>query len=315
MKKYSFLWILLLAAMLMLSACGKEETTPPTMEAGEAAQSLQDAATEALENGGGITDIMDSINEAARAAADADITAAPVQNVDESLFVWSEGEDGAVIQGFDGEETSIIIPDNINGLPVTEIAEEAFYQSNLTAIELPESVKKIGDSAFYYCTSLVNISMPGVEEIGAYAFDGCMLLRDVTLPDSLTTIRKNAFASCTSLKELSLPSSVVDIYPWAFYASGLETLTVPGSVKEIPGSMLYGCDNLYSVILEDGCEIIYEDAFSNCPSLTALYIPESATDIDEYFVWDFNESLVVYTPEGSAAQAAAENLGLSCVNN
>lgn len=88
----------------------------------------------------------------------------------------------------------VIIPDN-----VTEIAEEAFWGSELNSITFPDSIVKIGDSAFGNCKNLSSVVVPkNVEKIGA-SFIFCESLKEVTflnpkceIPISLTTIFNKA---------------------------------------------------------------------------------------------------------------------------
>jgi hypothetical protein len=73
-----------------------------------------------------------------------------------------------------------IIPDTIEGYPVTSISNNVFNSDTLTSITIPDSVTSIGEGAFSYCTSLTSITIPSsVTSIGIYAFDGCTKLRKV----------------------------------------------------------------------------------------------------------------------------------------
>ena len=61
----------------------------------------------------------------------------------------------------------------------------------------------IGNRAFYDCTSLTSVTIPGsVTSIGSYAFSGCTGLTSVTIPDSVTSIGYDAFNTCTGLKSV-----------------------------------------------------------------------------------------------------------------
>ena len=76
----------------------------------------------------------------------------------------------------------------------------AYAEASGTTYNIPESVTTIGNSAFYYCTSLTSVSIPdSVTTIGNAAFCGCTSLTSVNIPDSVTTIEEYAFDYCTSL--------------------------------------------------------------------------------------------------------------------
>lgn len=120
---------------------------------------------------------------------------------------------------------------------VTTIEEYAFYESSIENIIIPESVTKIGSSAFSGCWNLRTVSFKGktksVTKIGSAAFSGCRKLRKVSFKDrkGITKIPANCFYGCTSLQTISLPSSIRTIEDSAFEKSGLKTLTLPSSVR------------------------------------------------------------------------------------
>ena len=113
---------------------------------------------------------------------------------------------------------NIVIPSTYNGLPVTTIADEAFYNcSSIKSVIISEGITEIGIAAFSNCFSLENITIPkGVDHINSYTLGGCCNLTNITLSESLTTIDANAFASCTSLASITLPESLTTIGANAF---------------------------------------------------------------------------------------------------
>jgi hypothetical protein len=77
-------------------------------------------------------------------------------------FEISEGS--ATITGYVGTATTLNIPSQIQGLPVTAIGRSAFsYCINLENVTIPPSVTAIGDSAFFHCYNLTNIIIPSLE--------------------------------------------------------------------------------------------------------------------------------------------------------
>ena len=103
----------------------------------------------------------------------------------------NEEHSSVTIEGMEKkDETEVVIPDTINGLPVTGIGDWAFYEcKNLKKIELPESIEKIGENAFDQCISLKEIRIPSrVTALGEWIFSGCSALEKVELPESIEKI-------------------------------------------------------------------------------------------------------------------------------
>ena len=101
----------------------------------------------------------------------------------------------------DWNHESVVIPQKIEGLPVTEIADKAFYYNSwITDIDISAPVKKIGDAAFYNCISLKKAKLPNtLKEIGVFAFVFCESLERVNIPDSIEEMHYGAFDSCDNL--------------------------------------------------------------------------------------------------------------------
>ena len=89
---------------------------------------------------------------------------------------------------------SVIIPDKIDGLPVTEISPYAFSESQITSIKLPGSLEKIEEAAFMLCENLKNIE----------------------LPESVKYICENAFNSCTAVESIRILNPECEIYDSSF---------------------------------------------------------------------------------------------------
>ena len=152
---------------------------------------------------------------------------------------------------------------------------------------IPNSVKSIGNYAFYYCPELTSITIPNsVTSIGDGAFGNCSGLTSVTIPNSVTSIGWSAFYGCSGLTSVTIPNSVTSIGSSTFYGcSGLTSLTIPNSVTSIGNRAFWGCSALTSITIPNSVTIIGSYAFSNCRSLESIHLPESVTTIGE---WAFN---------------------------
>ena len=116
------------------------------------------------------------------------------------------------ITGYTGSETEITIPGTIvdNGVEytVTKIADQAFLNSGIATVSIPNTVTAIGTEAFRGCDKLAEINIPdNVTEIGGGLFNGCSSLTKVNIPSGVTSIRGYAFYGCSSLKSIAIPAS------------------------------------------------------------------------------------------------------------
>ncbi len=100
------------------------------------------------------------------------------------------------------------------------IGDYAFEDcKSLTRVIIPDSVRSIGYSAFYYCQALQTVSISkncALWCIGAYAFYNCDSLRSIVIPDTVIKIGSKTFESCESLTSIVIPVSVMEINKYAF---------------------------------------------------------------------------------------------------
>ena len=147
-------------------------------------------------------------------------------------------------------DTDIVIPSIYNGKPVTRIGDYAFWDcSSLTSIKIPNSVTSIGDDAFYDCRGLTSVNIPdSVTSIGAYAFLGCSSLTDIEIPNGVTGIGRSAFCRCSSLMSIEIPDSVTSIGDYAFeLCSSLTSITIGNSVTRLTPYEFSYCRSLTSI--------------------------------------------------------------------
>ncbi len=145
------------------------------------------------------------------------------------------------------------------------------------------SVTSIGENAFENCVSLQSVTIPeSVTSIGNYAFSDCSSLQSVTIPNSVTSIGNSAFDGCSSLQSVTIPNSVTGIGDYAFYScSSLQSVTIPNSVTSIGNCAFSGCSSLQSVTIPNSVTSIRNFAFWGCSNLQSVTIPNSVTNIGE----------------------------------
>ena len=160
---------------------------------------------------------------------------------DSSFFTYEEVEGGISITGYNTKGGyDVVIPSNINGKKVVEIATKAFQNKQLTSVTIPEGITSVGYAAFSG-NQLTSVIIPNsVTNIYVHAFSENQLT-SVTIPNSVTSIGQSAFCD-NQLTSVTIPSSVTSIGDYAFKSNQLTSVTIPSSVTSI-GKRTFFKDN------------------------------------------------------------------------
>jgi hypothetical protein len=162
-------------------------------------------------------------------------------------FEYTVNEGRMTVTRYWGHSAHVTVPHRINGLPVTAIGENMFYNKQLANVDIPGSVVTIGKGAFA-SNRLLGVNIPdSAVVIGDYAFAGNKLL-SVTIPHLVFSIGEWAFANNHQLSCVTISNSVTTIGPYAFFANDLTYLTIPGSVTAI-GNSAFRNNRLISVTI------------------------------------------------------------------
>lgn len=165
-----------------------------------------------------------------------------------------------------GTPTELYLQDGRISLP-----PEAFkLYKNLKKIVLPKTLKSISFQSFF-SLSLKQIKIPeNVTSIAGEAFAFCDNLESIVLPPRLKKISHHLFAECKSLKSVVLSKSVEEIEMGAFYnCESLKSIKLPKNLEKIGYRAFYGCKNLRKIEIPASVKEIGEDAF-NCDNLILI---------------------------------------------
>ncbi len=214
-------------------------------------------------------------------------------------------------------------------IKITEIPDYAFSNNNLTSVNIPGSVKRIGkaftsnkyadnkiteinlnegleviDGSFKY-SKITSIDFPdSLKRILNGAFENCTNLEYVEFPENVTRIGRHAFCMA-GLKEVVFSEGIEEIYPSAFFECPLVKIVIPESLKSIVETTFGYCENLEIVVIGGNVTEIGSNAFVNCTSLETIVIPDSVISISDDAFKNASENMVIYCNEGSYAQEYA----------
>lgn len=228
---------------------------------------------------------------------------------------------GAVITGYRGSASDVVVPAELGGCPVRRIDDAVFlFNYDLRSIELPDTLRSIGSDAFGNAYHLRSIRFPeGFLTIEDNAFWSCFALESVELPSTLRSIGECAFEMCWSLTSISIPDGVTELKDYTFLDCGrLAQVTLPATLTSIGESTFADCYNITHLRLSNTVRSIGDSAFANCTALRSLYIPDGVQSIDpSAFVGilygDVDNTcpnLTIIGYPNTAAQAAAASSGL-----
>ncbi len=145
------------------------------------------------------------------------------KNVDD--WEWTTLEDDTLqITKYNGSDTSVVVPNYINGKKVVSIAGVrrgnlpfGAFSSEITDIIISNGIEELSDAVFARCVNLRNVTIPNsVTTIGIFTFVNCTSLPSITIPNSVISIGSNAFYGCSNLASVIIPSSVTTIESRAF---------------------------------------------------------------------------------------------------
>lgn len=239
---------------------------------------------------------------------------------EEGTAPWLESED------FDPSEITSIILDGVKS-----IGDEAFAElENLVDVYfVGNSVEKIGVHAFYACTSLTSIDIPGsVKIIDDEAFSGCYSLSEVTFHEGLEEIGVSAFYFC-NLENIILPDGLESIGETSFMGCGYETdqhirnVVIPASLSSVGPNAFDYTDIDYLAYLPANSDFLTDcvdaELFMNIYKVTASTALDYDTDdewkefVDVYFEGDLENVIQTHTINTSHDEGKDFKVGTICL--
>lgn len=190
---------------------------------------------------------------------------------------------------------------------VTRIGDRAFYNcDSLRTFTFPQQVKEVEGWTFESCDALESVTLaPGTTSIGESTFNGCRRLtginlteqtelaslgnyafaatrlKNVTLPDQISSIGWGVFQDCNELESINVPTGI-DYVPYDYCEGSekLRTVQMHDGIRTIRHDAFYGCDSLQDIVLNDQIISIEYNAFNGCQKLALTKLPDALTSIE-----------------------------------
>ena len=170
------------------------------------------------------------------------------------------------------------------------------YKDKIKSIVIGDGITGIVGGAFanYNALTSVYIGKGFKNFIGCYPFDGDLNLTSLVVDDEnpyyvtedgmLLNKEKTELWDYPKGREghVEIPPTVVEMSYYMFESSKITSVTIPGSIKEIPICAFLNCTGLKSVTIKEGVQIIEQGAFASCIALSSITIPESVVSIGDY---------------------------------
>jgi hypothetical protein len=197
---------------------------------------------------------------------------------------------------------TISIPDGLISLE-----DGCFYHSTINEITIPSSVKRIGVGAFSACHALerINVKEGNADFMSVngvlFTANRLMLLNYPSasrekvcyVPRSILSINMNAFESCLYLEKVVLPDGLVRIENHTFSnCRSLNQINIPKSITWIGVRAFYGCTMIENIILPPKLRYLGQEAFRLCHNLKKINIPEHLKSIGEDAI-QYSENLSI----------------------
>ncbi len=156
---------------------------------------------------------------------------------------------------------------------------------------------RLGANAFHDMKNLREVSLPKVlKYIGVSAFENCLRLRSIEIPQGVNTIDDAAFNGCSSLRNVRSHEGLMTIGGRAFCESGVETISLPKSLRSIGYSTFCGCRRLKDIALPDAVRKIDQQAFEDCENLQSVILPAQLNVIEAWAFQNCNKLTELHIP-------------------
>ena len=190
-----------------------------------------------------------------------------ILNDGESEYVIEKSGYSGIIKAYLGNDTNLVVPEEVNGVTPVSIGENCFRNSNIESIALPDTVNNLLSHSFYRCDKLSNINLSNIKYIGKEALSGCSSLTQDAELSSVEYIDEKGLAG-TYFKTINLPECT-NVGASAFEGCTAQEIVLKKTTK-LGAKTFYNCTNLETIYIPQttsfgGC--------SGCTNLKTVFAP------------------------------------------
>lgn len=270
--------VFILSVIFVLSSCSKQGSKKQT-------QTAKEIKGITVNDNKAFSSYMREANKAFKRAKEAPAS--------DFIYGLTDLGDGVVIKKYikkkSDEDVEIIIPSEIEGMPVVELADDAFHRSIVKTVVIPDSILRIGKSLFSYSGQLKYVKLLAqITSLPKDIFQNCESLEYFDIPSHITNIESGAFFK-SGLRAIEIPETVTfksfnfgeEINSRAVlgYCKNLEYVSLPNTMTILPDGFFKGCASLKNIKLPASIEIIEDSVFAECTSLEYVDLPASLVSI------------------------------------
>ncbi|MBQ1181157.1 MAG: leucine-rich repeat domain-containing protein [Treponema sp.] len=285
--------VFILSVIFVLSSCSKQGSKKQT-------QTAKEIKGITVNDNKALSSYMREANKAFKRAKEAPAS--------DFIYGLTDLGDGVVIKKYNKKKSDgdveIIIPSEIEGMPVVELADDAFHRSIVKTVVIPDSILRIGKRLFLYSVQLKYVKLLAqITSLPEDIFENCESLEYFDIPSHITNIESGAFFN-SGLRAIEIPETVTfksfrydgeDINSMSVlgYCKNLEYVSLPNTMTILPYSFFKGCASLKNIKLPASIEIIEDSVFEKCTSLEYVDLPASLVSIGNAFEECGIKSLII----------------------
>lgn len=212
----------------------------------------------------------------------------------DSNLLYEQTTDGIKITGVsDNTISELVIPESISGNSVTEIGENAFYNSAIEKLTVPSSVEKIDNGALHGMDQLQELTIPYVGEqknaTGKQGLFGYIFGSDEENPENNTTTQNYSSSETyesavpASLRKVAVTDAQILSYGAFHNCANIEKIELNEGITSIENMAFESCNALESMKLPDSVVQVGYRAFYNCQGMKELVIPDQIEKVGGVF--------------------------------